>query len=130
MYINLPRENISWSSLLNSFLDLTIEVLKKADNSSYANGKNTRLVNLGPLVLFSNFQLTTSSGKHLEDFNQTHVVSLMYKELPSSRASDDLSIGFDRDRKRKRDELTINKIIKVKYHVGIILKGLFGFAEY
>ena len=54
----------------------------------------------------------------------------MYKLLTSSRRSDDLSIGFDRDRNRKQRELTNNKTQKGKCHVRIYLKDNFGFAEY
>ena len=42
----------------------------------------------------------------------------------------DLSIGFDRDRTRRRNELTNNKNIKGRYHVRIYLKDLFGYAEH
>ena len=54
----------------------------------------------------------------------------MYKLLTSSKGSDDLSIGFDRDRNRRQRELTNNKAQKGKYHVRIYLKDVFGFAEY
>ena len=80
--------------------------------------------------MFSNYKLTTSSGKHLENFDHAHIVSLMYKLLTSSRGSDDLSIGFDRDRGRGQLELSNNKTQKGKYHVRIYLKDVFGFAEY
>ena len=43
----------------------------------------------------------------------------MYKLLTSSRDSDDLSNGFDRDRNRRKGELTNNKNVKEKYHVRI-----------
>ena len=46
-----------------------------------------------------------------------------------SRDSNDLSIGFDRDRGRRQRELTNNKNIKGKYHVRIYLKDVFGFSE-
>ena len=36
IYINIPRED-SVISLLNRYLDLNFEVIKKADNSRYAN---------------------------------------------------------------------------------------------
>ena len=78
IYINIPRED-SAISLLNSYLDLNFEVIKKADDSRYRNGNDTKLVIRGPIALFSNFKLTTSSGKHLEDISQAHLVSLMYK---------------------------------------------------
>ena len=54
----------------------------------------------------------------------------MYKLLTSSKGSDDLSIGFDRDRNRRQRELTNNKTQKGKNHVRIYLKDVFGFAEY
>ena len=41
-----------------------------------------------------------------------------------------MSIGFDHSRNRRRDELALNKNIKGKYHVTILLKGVFGFAEH
>ena len=127
IYINIPRED-SVISFLNSYL--RFEVIKKDDNSRYANGNDIRLVNLGPIALFSNFKLSTSSGKHLEDNSHAHLVSLMYKLITSSKDSNDLSIGFDHSRNRRRDELALNKNIKGKYHVKIMLKDVFGFAEH
>ena len=62
-YINITRED-SVISLLFSYHELNFEFIKKADNSRYANGNDLRLVNLGPIALFSNFKLTNSSGKH------------------------------------------------------------------
>ena len=129
IYINIPRED-SVISLLNSYLDLKFEVIKKADKSRYGNGNDTRLVNLGPFALLSNFKLTTSSGKHLEDISHAHLVSLMYKLITSSKDSNDLSIGFDNSRNTRRPELAVNKNIKGKYHVKIMLKDVFGFAEH
>ena len=82
------------------------------------------------MALFSNYKLTTSSGKHLENIDHAHIVFLMYKLLTSSRGSDDLSIGFDRDRNRRQRELTNNKTQKGKFHVRIYLKDVFGFAEF
>ena len=93
-YINIPRED-SVSSLLNSYLDLSFDTLHATTSNRYVDGNDIRLNVLGPIASISNFELTTSSGKHLEDFSHTHIVSLMYKLLTSSRGSDDLSIGFD-----------------------------------
>ena len=128
VYNNLPRED-SFISLLNSYLELNFDVLHAATNNRYVDGKDIRLVNLGPISLFSNYKLTTSSGKHLENIDHAHIVSLMYKLLTSSKESDDLSIGFDRDRGRRQRELTNNKTQKGKYHVRIYLKDVLGFAE-
>ena len=129
VYINIPRED-SVISLLNSYLELNFDVLHAATNNRYADGNDIRLVNLGSVGLFSNYKLTTSSGKHLEKIDHSHIVSLMYKLLTSSKGSDDLSICFDRDRGRRQRELTNNKTQKGKYHVRIYLKDVFGFAEY
>ena len=129
VYINIPRED-SFISLLNSYLEIKFDVLHAATNNRYVDGNDIRLVNLGTIGLFSNYKLTTSSGKHLENIDHAHIVPLMYKLLTSSKGSDDLSICFDRDRSRKQRELTNNKSQKRKYHVRIYLKDVFGFAEY
>ena len=80
--------------------------------------------------MFSNYKLTTSSSKHLEDVNHAHIVSLMYKLITTAKGCDDLSIGFDRDRTRRRNELTNHENIKRKYHVRFYLKDVFRFAEH
>ena len=129
VYINLPRGD-SVISLLNSYLELNFDVLHAATNNRYVDSNNIRLVNLGPIGLFSSYKLTTSSGKHSENIDHAHVVSLMYKLLTSSRGSDDLSIGFDRYRNRRQRELPNNKTQKGKHHIRIYLKDLFGFAEH
>ena len=100
IYINIPRKD-SVIFLLKSYLDLNFEVIKKANNSRYANCNDIRLVNLAPIALFNYLKLTTSNGKHLEDISHSHIVSLMYKLITSAKDSDYLSIGFDRSRDRK-----------------------------
>ena len=70
LYINIQRED-SVSSLLNRYLDLNFEIIK------LSNGNEIRLVKLGPIAMFTNFKLTTSSGKHLENISHAHLVSLM-----------------------------------------------------
>ena len=100
IYINIPRED-SVISLLNSHLDLNFEVVKRADDSIYGNGSDIKLVDLGSIALFYNFKLMKSSGKHLEDISHAHLVSLMHKLITSTKASDELSIGFDRSSARR-----------------------------
>ena len=129
IYINIPRED-SVISLLNSYLELNLEVLQVDNSNRYVDANDIRLVNLGPIALFSNYKPTTSSCKHLEEISHAHIVSLIYKLLTSSKDSDDLSIGFDRDRGRRKRELTNNKNIKGKYHARICLKDISGFAEH
>ena len=80
---------------MNFHLGLNFDVLHAATNNRYADNNDIRLVNLGPIALFGDYKLTTSSGKPLEDISHAHIVSLMYKLITSARDSDDLSIGFD-----------------------------------
>ena len=127
VYINIPRDD-SGISLLNSYLELNFDVIQAAINNRYTNDNDIRLVNLGPIAFFSNYKLTTSSGKHLEEISHAHIVSLMYKLLTSSKDSEDSSIGFDRNRGRMKNELSNNKCIKSKFHIRIYLKDIFGFA--
>ena len=129
IYINIPRED-SLVSLLNSYLDLNFDVVHAATNNRYADGDDIRLINLGPIALFINYKLATSSGKHLEDISHGHIVSLMYKLITTAKDMNDLSIGFDRDRTRRRNELTNNKNVKGKYHVRIYLLDVFVFVEH
>ena len=128
IYINIPRED-SLISLLNSYLELNFDVLHVANNNRYVDANDIRLVNLGPIALFSVYKLVTASSKHLEEVNHAHFVSLIYKIVTSSKDGDDLSIGFDRNRGRRKDELTDNKNIKGKYHSRIYLKDILGYAE-
>ena len=96
VYINIPRED-SVISLLNSYLELNFDVLKATSDNRYVDADDIRLVNLAPIALFSNYKLTTASGKHLEEISHAHPVCLIYKVITSCKDSDDLSIGFDRN---------------------------------
>ena len=101
-YINIPKGD-SVISLLNSFLDLNFDVFHAANpDNRYADGDDIRLVNLGPIALFSNYKLISSNGKLIEEINNAHIACLMYKLITSSKDSDDLSIGFDRSRDRRK----------------------------
>ena len=109
---------------------MNFDVRNAATNNKYVNTDDIWLINLAAIALFSNFKLTTSSGKYLENIDHAHIISLMYKLLTWSRGSDDLSIGFDRDHNRRKRELTNNKSIKGKYHMRVYLIDIFGFAEH
>ena len=74
IYVNIS-EDVSVISLLNSYLDLNFMVLLAASNDRYADNNDKRLVNLRPIAFFSNYKLTNSSGKHLEDISHAHIVS-------------------------------------------------------
>ena len=127
IYITISGEE-SVISLLNSYLGLNLDVVQAATNNRYVDGIDIRLVNIGPIALFNNYKLSTSSGKHLEDLAHSHMDSLMYKLITSAEGSDDLSEGFDRDRNRRQREMTNNKNQKRRYHIRYCLKVFFGFA--
>ena len=78
IYFNIPEKG-SVIFLLYSYIDLNSDVLYAANNKRYADNNDTKLVNLGRIALFSNYKLTTSSGRHLEDIRLAHNVSLMFK---------------------------------------------------
>ena len=129
IYIKIPRGD-SVISLLISYLELKFDISQAATGNRYPDGADIRLGNLAVIALFSIYKVTTSSEKHLEKINHAHIVSLMYKLLSSSKESDDLSIGFDRSRDKRKRELTNNKKIKGKYHLRIYLRDFFGLAEH
>ena len=60
-YINIPKED-SVISLLKSYNELNFVVLKAATSNKYADADDIRLINLAPIALFSNYNLTTSAG--------------------------------------------------------------------
>ena len=99
IYNNIPRGD-SVNGLRGSFLRLNADVLHAATNNRYIDGDDIRLMNEGPISLFSNYKLQSSSGKHIEETNRAHIVCSMYKLITSAIKTDDLSIGFHRDRER------------------------------
>ena len=114
LYIYIPRED-SVISLVNSFLDINFDVLHAATGKRYTSKNDVRLVILGVIGLFSKYNLSSGSGKQLEDISHAHIVLSMYKLITSARDTDDLSIGFDRYRGRRQRELTKNKLKKVNF---------------
>ena len=61
--------------MLNSYIDIKFDVLRAAAGNRYADDDDVRLVNLGPIALFSNYKLTTSSSKHLQNISHARIVS-------------------------------------------------------
>ena len=108
--ISLPRED-AYICLQNSYISLDFEVLKN-DNRRYANGDEISLVNFGPVALFSEAKLTTSSGKHLEKVDNLHPISSMYKLLTSTQQTSQLMYGFEESENTRRLELTNHKTEK------------------
>ena len=81
--INLPRED-AYISLQLSYISLEIEVLKNKSKRN-ADGDEISLINFGPVPLFSEAKLVTSSGKHLEKVDILHPICLLYKLLTSQQ---------------------------------------------
>ena len=54
----------------------------------------------------------------------------MFKLTTSAKDEDDLSIGFDRDRNSRRNEVTNNKNKKGNYHLRIMLRDVIGFVAH
>ena len=129
IYIIIPREDTD-ISFLKCYHDKNFKVVKYADITRYTDSDVIRLGNWAPIALFSNWKFTTSSGNHLEVFSNAHLVSLLYKLITSVTDGDDMSIGFDRDRNRRRYEINNNKNSEDKYNVRSILKVDFGFMEH
>ena len=116
--------------MLKSHLELNFDVLHAATKNRYADSFDIRLVNLGSIALFSKYRLTTSSVKQLKKIEHGHTACSMSKLLTSARGCDELSIGFDRSRKRSQRELTKNKNIEGKYHVRISSNIILGYSQH
>ena len=112
--------------MLKSYLDLNLEVIKKADNSRYGNDIDIWLFNLAPIALFSKFKMTidNNTGQRLQEISHAYIVYLKYKIISNARDSDDLSFGFDRSRGRRKDQLAFNKNKKVNIILELCSKML------
>ena len=91
--ISLPRKD-AHICLQNSYTSLDFEVLKQ-DDTRYADGDQISFVNFGPVALFSEAKLTTSSGKHLAKVDNLHTVSIMNELLTSGQQTSELMYGFE-----------------------------------
>ena len=58
----------------------------------------------------------------MEDISHANIVPLLYELIKNARETHDSFIGFDRDRGRRRNELTNNRNIQGKFHLGNMLK--------
>ena len=125
--ISLPRED-AYICLQHSFISVESEVFKN-DDTRYADGDQISLVKFGPVALFSEAKLTTSSGKHLEKVDNLHPICLMYKLLTSSQQTSQFMYGFEESTTIRRQKLTNNKTEIGTFFVRIKLKDLFGFPD-
>ena len=125
--IIFPKED-AYICLQNSYISLEFEVLKN-DDTRYADGDQISLVTFGPVALFSEAKLVTSSGKHLEKVDNLHPVCLVHKLLTSNQQTSQLMYGFEESQATRRQELTNNKTEKGTFLVRIKLTDIFGFAD-
>ena len=123
----MPRED-AYIFLQTSYISVQFEVLKN-ENTRYAIGDEKSLVNFGPVALFSEAKLTTSSGNHLEKVYNLHPICLMYKFLTSQQQTSQLIFGFEESVAIRRQELTYHKTEKGTFFGRKKLKDLFGFAN-
>ena len=65
IYINILRGD-SVGGLKGSLLRSIFDVLHAATNNRCIDGDDVRLVNEGPIALFSSYKLQSSSGKYIE----------------------------------------------------------------
>ena len=84
----------------------------KNDETKFNDGDEIGLVIFGPVALFSEAKLTTSSGKHLKKVDNLHPISLMIKLLTSTYKTSQLLYGFEESTAIRRQELTNNKTEK------------------
>ena len=126
---NIPREDRA-ISLKDNYLELDLSVTHRAGaHARFADGDHIRLVKLSPMALFNKYRLTSSSGKEMEEIDNTHVICLIYKVISSSRDSDDLSIDFQGSIEARERELTNNKATESNYHVRFYLNDFCGSAS-
>ena len=79
--IDLPTGGCAMS-LRVKHLETEIDVKHKSlDNILYTYRYCIRLVNIGPVAFFSDFQLTSSSGEDVEKIGKAHVALSMYKSV-------------------------------------------------
>ena len=126
--ISLPRED-AYICLQKSYITVDFEVVKNADDTRYVDNDQIALVNLGPVALFSEAKLTTSSGKHLEKVDNLHTICLMHKLLTSQQQTSELLYGFEESVAIRRQELTNIETEKGTFFVKSKLTDLFGFAD-
>ena len=125
--ISLPRED-AYICLQNSYISLDFEVLKQ-DDTRYADGDEIALVNFGPVALFTEAKLTTSSRKIWKKVYNLHIISIMHKLLTSCQQTSELMNGFEESQETTRLELTTNNTEIGTFFVNIKLTELFGFAD-
>ena len=101
----------------------------KQDDTRYADGDGIAVVNFGPVALFSEVKLTTSSAKHLEKVDNLHIIGIMHKLSTSQQQTSELMYGFEESQATRKQERANNKTEKLTFFVKTRLTDMFGFAD-
>ena len=75
----------------------------------YADVDCGGLVNFVPFVFFSEHKSTKKYEKHLKVFENAYIMSLVRKQLTTSKEGFVFPLGFDRSNLNSEQELTENK---------------------
>ena len=84
LYYNTHRKK-SVISLINSFIELNYEVVRANDNNRYAERRDIKVVNVGLVAFFSNYELAISSRKPLEEITHAFLARLLYKSIAAMK---------------------------------------------
>ena len=77
-FFDVAREN-TVLSLEDVYLEIEPDVTRQNVIERFECPDNRKLVNLGPIVLFIESSLVTTIGRHLENFDHTHIICLIYE---------------------------------------------------
>ena len=109
--------------------------MREAYKTTYGQGIAIRLVVLATTALLSDCSIKISRRKSLEFSDQTHVVTLMDKEIFYIFGRNDFSLGFERSNTRRRGKQSNRAVVRLPLtfretiHLKIESKYHFGFGE-
>ena len=107
-FIDLARKD-SFISLKDGYIEFHFALTHNAaPHDDCVTADDLRLVSSASFSLFSENQLNSSIGRHLEPIEYAHAVCLIYKIIPSSRDTNNLWIRFDGSKERCEEEMTNN----------------------
>ena len=89
--VDLPGKDSSFS-LRHKYLELEVDVKHEADKNLYVDNDCISWLNSGPIVLFSKFRLTSSSGQKIKKNWKSSGTMFCAQFLKSSKDSSDISL--------------------------------------
>ena len=84
----------------------------RADIAQFLDDGHKISVNLGPINILNEERLTSGSGREKEEIDNAQIDCLLSKLLSSSKDSDDLPIGSQRNIEAREGEFTDNRTTK------------------